>query len=76
MSYIVWDNGEPRSFRTAKAAWGYIMPVLRENPVLKFMGFRDTKVNAINNKVGILRDFDTIKPWVNAPPYMQPGDSK
>lgn len=73
MSYIVWDNSEMRSFRTAKEAWCFITPILKANPVLKFLGFGRTKTNT-SNRVAVLRDFDTKQPWSDAPPYMQPKE--
>lgn len=71
MGFIVWDCGECHIFKTAKEAWDYINPIRKENPILKFQVFRDTATN-INNHVLVLRDFDTVKPWENAPPYLRP----
>lgn len=73
MSYIVWDNGECLSFRTAEEAWKYITPVLRTNPMIKFAGFGRTVTN-ITNRVAVLRNYDTLNPWKDAPPYMQPKE--
>lgn len=74
MSYIVWDNNESRIFKTAKEAWGYITPILKDNPVLKFQGFGQTVTN-INNRVAVLRDFETKKPWLDFPSYLQPQEN-
>lgn len=71
MSYIVWDNDECFTFKTAKEAWAYIQPIQNDNPDLKFYGFGRTVTN-INNHVAVLRQFDTINPWENAPNYMRP----
>lgn len=77
MAWIVWDNTDCKIFRTAKSAWAYLTPILKDNPLVadSFRGFGKTVTN-INNHVGVLRNYDTVKPWSDAPPYLQPEEGE
>lgn len=76
MSYIVWDNGECHIYSSAKRAWGYIQPILNDNPGLTFYGFSGALAN-VTNHVAVLRQSDTEEqPWKDYPTYLQPIEAE
>lgn len=71
MSYVIWDGSNCVMFssKRARQAWDYVMN--HKSIPEEWHGWVDS-VTA-GNHVAVINQFDTVLPYDNSPPYLQPS---